>query len=300
MKIALIANPYAGGHKSQHLTPIVKKSLRARHLDFDLFLTRHGAHVDSIIRSMKLSEYDALVAMGGDGANFKMLNAVLRYHPQDPLPPLGVIPAGRGNSFARDLHLLTPQQGIDAIVARETRLVDVCCFTQNSECYYFVNLMGLGFVTDVAATAARFRRLGDLSYILGVWRQLYRLNFYDLRMEIDGVTFGGKNCFVEVCNSRYTGGEMLMAPQAQIDDGHFDVVMIEPLSRISLLCAFPQIFQGRHVDHARVRVLRGSSALIHTQPEKQLLPDGELFGHTPTHIKVLPQRVRYFHLAPRS
>jgi YegS/Rv2252/BmrU family lipid kinase len=294
MKIALITNPYAGGYKSKQLLPMVKKRLRAQKIEFDIFLTQHCDHVAEIIRSIKLQDYDALVAMGGDGANYQMLNALLKHHNEAQLPPLGIIPAGRGNSFARDLQLFTPEDAIDAISHAKIRPVDVCCFTQNTQIYYFINLMGMGFVTDVARTATRFRRTGDFSYILGIWHRMYNLNFYDLRMKIDGKIISGKNCLVEICNSRYTGGEMLIAPEAQIDDGLFDVVILEPLSRLSLFVTLPRLFKGTHADHPRVRIIKGSTATIFTKPEKMLLPDGEMFGVTPTQITILPRHVRYF------
>ena len=295
MKIALITNPYAGGYKSKQLLPMVKKCLRAKKINFDIFQTQHCDHVAEIIRSITLQEYDALVAMGGDGANYQMLNALLKHHNEAQLPPLGIIPAGRGNSFARDLQIFTPEDAIDALSRSKTRPVDVCCFTQNTNAYYFVNLMGMGFVTDVARTATRFRRTGDFSYILGIWHRMHNLNFYDLRIEIDGKIISGKNCLVEICNSRYTGGEMLIAPDAKIDDGLFDVVILEPLSRLSLLVTLPRLFKGTHADHPRVRIIQGSTATIFTKPEKKLLPDGEMFGVTPTQITILPRRVRYFH-----
>jgi len=294
MKIALITNPYAGGHKSRQLIPMVKKYLHAQKIDFDIFLTKHCDYVDEIIRSIAFQEYDALVAMGGDGANYHLLNAILKHHDQARLPPLGIIPAGRGNSFARDLNLFSPNDAIDAISRRRTRPVDVCRFTQNTNTYYFVNCMGTGFVTDVARTATRFRRTGGFSYIIGVWHRMYSLNFYDLRMEIDGTLISGKNCLIEICNSRYTGGEMLMAPEAKIDDGLFDVVILEPLSRLRLLVTLPKLFKGTHVDNPRIRVIQGKTATIFTKPEKKLLPDGEMFGVTPTHITMLSRRVRYF------
>jgi diacylglycerol kinase family enzyme len=83
-----------------------------------------------------------------------------------------------------------------------------------------------------------------------------------MKLEIDGRRIDGENCFVAFCNSRYTGGRVLMAPDAAIDDGGLDVVVVGPLSRRSLLATFP----------------------------KTLLPDGEWFGSTPTRVAVLPRR----------
>lgn len=294
MKIALIANPIGGGRNVSRLVHERLEELEAAGFGIDLFLTGHPGHAGEIAETLALENYDGIVSAGGDGTNYEVLNGLLARHGDRELPPLGLLPAGRGNSFARDLDIHSVADGIEAIRRGRTRNVDVCQFTQGEDLYFFVNLMGFGFVTDAAKTAARFRWAGDLSYVIGVFHRTVRLKFHRVEMEIDGVEIREDNCFVEVCNSRYTGGKMLMAPDARIDDGLFDVVIAKPLSRTSLLSTFPKIYEGTHPSHPGVRILRGRSATIRTDPVKALLPDGEIFGHTPTRIDILPGRVRYF------
>jgi YegS/Rv2252/BmrU family lipid kinase len=230
--------------------------------------------------------------MGGDGTNYQVLNGILKYHGDKQLPPLGILPVGRGNSFAKDLQIFSIEDGLAALSRQATRKVDVCRFSQNDDAYYFVNLMGFGFVTDVAKTAARFKWAADFSYVIGVFHRLLGLNFHDLVLEIDGKIIRGKNCFVEICNSRYTGGNMLMAPDAQIDDGLFDAVVLAPLSRLSLISTFPKIFNGTHSENPAVHFIQAKSAKVYTQPQKILLPDGEIFGTTPTEIDIPSRRGR--------
>jgi diacylglycerol kinase (ATP) len=294
MKIALIANPIGGGGNVPRLVHESLEALENSGFGVDLFLTGHPGHAREIAGALEIEAYDGIVSAGGDGTNYEVLNGLLSRHGDRELPFLGLLPTGRGNSFARDLDILSVEDGIAAICRGRTRNVDVCRFTQGEELYFFVNLMGFGFVTDAAKTAARFRRAGDLSYVIGVFHRTVRLKFHRIEMEIDGVEIREENCFVEICNSRYTGGKMLMAPDARLDDGLFDVVIAKPLSRMSLLATFPKIYGGTHPSHPGVRILRGRSATIRTDPVKALLPDGEIFGHTPTHIDILPGRVRYF------
>ena len=276
--------------------PAVEKQLDANHIQSDVYLTRYPGHAAEIIKQLSIREYDAMVSMGGDGTNYQILNAVLKYHGDADLPPLGIIPAGRGNSFCKDLHLFTVPDAIKALKQQATRKVDVCRFTQNNTEFYFVNLMGLGFVTDVARTAARFKWAGDFSYVIGVLYHTLGLTGFHAELEIDGETAAGDNCFIEICNSRFTGGDMLMAPEAEIDDGWFDVVVVAPLSRTGLISTFPKIFKGTHGQNPAVRFVKGKSATIYTRPEKILLPDGEIFGTTPTRVDILPGLVRYFSL----
>jgi YegS/Rv2252/BmrU family lipid kinase len=232
--------------------------------------------------------------MGGDGTLFHAVNGLLTFHGHGDLPPLCVFPTGRGNSFAKDLGINSPADGIAALLSGRTRPVDVCTFTQGRQTFFFVNLMGMGFVSDVARTAARFPLLGDMSYVAGVFHRAVRLRFHRLEMEVDGRSFSEVNCFVEFCNSRYTGGDMLMAPDAKIDDGRFDVVVTGPLSRLELLRTFPRIYRGTHASHPAVRIFTGKRAVLHATPPQVLLPDGELFGSTPSRIGILPHRLRFY------
>ncbi|MCP4368017.1 MAG: YegS/Rv2252/BmrU family lipid kinase [Deltaproteobacteria bacterium] len=294
MKIALVLNPRIGAKKVKNLLLLAEKRLKESNIQFKLFITQYHGHAAEIIKNIPLTEYDGIVGVGGDGTNYHVLNGLLKYHPDAELPPLGIIPAGRGNSFAKDLEIHTKEDGFAALSNRTTRAVDVCRFTQNEDVYFFVNLMGLGFVTDVAKTAARFGWAGDLSYIIGVLYRTLRLKFHHLDMEIDGHIISAKNCFVEICNSRFTGGNMLMAPEAKIDDGLFDVVVVSPVSRTNLISTFPKIFKGIHGENPAVAFYQGKTAKILTKPEKALLPDGEIFGTAPTQITILPGRVRYF------
>jgi YegS/Rv2252/BmrU family lipid kinase len=294
MKIALIANSRSSGVSQNKLTPDLEKKLKEHNIRFDLLPTRYHDHATELVKQISIREYDAIVSMGGDGTNFQVLNAVLKYHGDSDLPPLGILPGGRGNSFAKDLQINSVADGIEALGRQTTRGVDVCRFSQKEAAHYFVNLMGFGFVTDVAKTAARFKWAADFSYVIGVFHRLLGLAFHQMDLEIDGEVISGPNCFVEICNSKYTGGNMLMAPEAKIDDGLFDAVVVSPLSRASLMATFPKIFKGTHEENPAVRFIKGKSATVYTEPQKALLPDGEIFGTTPTEITILPHLVRYF------
>ena len=294
MKIALIANSRSSGISGNNLRPELENEFKKHHIAFDLLRTQYHGHATQLVKQLSIREYDAIVSMGGDGTNFQVLNSILKYHGDSKMPPLGILPYGRGNSFAKDLHIFSGQDGIDALGRQNTRAVDVCRFSQNQTAHYFVNLMGFGFVTDVAKTAVRFKWAANFSYVIGVFYRLMGLSFHQMVLEIDGEIISGQNCFVEICNSKYTGGNMLIAPEAEIDDGVFDAVVVSPLSRANLLATFPKIFKGTHGKNQAVKFIKGKSAVVYTEPQKTLLPDGEIFGTTPTEITLLPRLVKYF------
>ena len=294
MTIALIANPCAGGGKGSRIIPWVENNLRQNGIDYRIFITQHHGHAMEIASRLEPARYDGVVSVGGDGTNFHLLNGLLKTSSPKALPPMGIIPVGSGNSFALDLGIHSTKDGLQALVRGRTRSVDVCRFNQADECWYFVNLAGFGFVTDVARTAHRLKRCGDFSYVLGVFYRLLGLRFHHMQLTLDGRRIEADNCFVEFCNSRYTGGRMLMAPAARIDDGWFDVVVVGPIRRLSLLTTFPKIFKGTHEQNPAVRIYRAKTADVLTDPPKALLPDGEIFGSTPTQVTIHPQMVRYY------
>jgi diacylglycerol kinase (ATP) len=110
----------------------------------------------------------------------------------------------------------------------------------------------------------KYKALGALSYIFGVLEEITVLKSTSIEMEIDGEKIVREGLFFEICNSRYTGGDMMMAPGALIDDGLFDVVVMNRTSRIKLLKLFPAIFKGTHVNDPVIEVFRGKKISLKT------------------------------------
>ncbi|MBW2001820.1 MAG: acylglycerol kinase family protein, partial [Deltaproteobacteria bacterium] len=130
MRVALIAKPLTGPRNKANDISQAIDQLAACHIHCVVFETQYHAHALKIVQGLPLSEFDALIAMGGDGTNYHLLNGVLRFHGDRPIPPLGIIPTGRGNSFAKDLNIHSMADGIAAIIRQRTLAVDVCRFTQ--------------------------------------------------------------------------------------------------------------------------------------------------------------------------
>ncbi len=294
MKLALFANLRPNGRRMETTVDAILNRLAESGVRVDLFATRRLGQLPGALSRLRPDRFDAIACAGGDGTLFHLLNGLGQRCGFDALPPLAIFPLGRGNSFVRDLNLCGIDDAVAAVLNGTTRPVDLCRFSCNGTEAYFVNLMGVGFVTDVAATAARFARAGDLSYVIGVFYRLAALRPFRLELRIDGQRLRGRFCFVEFCNSRYTGGSMLMAPDARIDDGRLDVVLAGPMTPLQLARSFPLIYRGAHLSHPAVRVVRGKTARVESPRPIGLLPDGELFGSTPADIQVLPRCVRFF------
>lgn len=274
--------------------PQIEKTFQDSKINYDLYVSQFHEHIIEIAASLDIDSYDGIIGIGGDGTNYQVINGLLAKFLPKQIPPVGILPVGSGNSFARDLGIETLYDGLNAVIGRQIRKVDVCSFSQGQRSHFFVNLTGLGFVTDVADTARKYKIFKDASYLIGVLYRTINLSCHMLEIEIDGNKIVGENCFVECCNSMYTGGGMIMAPEAKIDDGLMDIIIAGRLSRTSLLATLPKIYNGTHVNHPAVQYIQAKKAVIRTVPEKKLLPDGEIVGSTPTTVQVHHKMLRYF------
>ena len=291
MKILLVYNPFAGHGRAKKILPEVEAEFTKHNIEFDLQLTDYPEHATEIIKEAKFKTYDAIIAAGGDGTLFEVINGYYMNSARKK-PPLGILPIGTGNAVARDLelHVSKWKEAIEIIAQMKPRKVDVGKFTSHGQSYYFLNILGLGFVADVTKTAKGLKALGNISYSLGVLYQMLKLKSFKLKIELDGKLLERDNTFVEVSNTTYTSN-FYMAPKAKIDDGLLDITLLNKLSRIGLLKAFPKVFTGEHVNLPVVETFTAKHIKITTDPSKVLTPDGELIGITPVEIECLHQDI---------
>ena len=294
-KLLLVLNPKARhGRAHKHLAGI-RRAFDARGIATDTLITAHRGHATEQLARCTLEGYDGVIAAGGDGTVFEVLNGLYR-QARELRVPLGVIPVGTGNAFARDLGLLPGEwrKAVAMIAAARLRRVDVGQVNTAAEQFYFINIIGMGFVVDAGLWARRLKGLGNVAYTLGTLWQTLQLKSYPLRMEVDGRCIEQDNVFAEISNTRYTGTRFLIAPSAEMDDGLLDVTLLRKLSRSRLLWLFPTIYSGRHVEHKEISVVRGKSICIHAPQGYLLAPDGEFRGTTPATITCLRRDLTIF------
>ena len=293
MKLLLVTNPAAGKGKGLDVSEQAAQFLKSNDIEPVVTVSEYPGHVNELMRTVDVDRNDGIVAVGGDGTLFELINGLLGTHETLSIP-LGQIPVGTGNSFIKDMGIQTPDDALKKILSRNTKPVDVGFFSYQGGEHYFINILGFGFVANVAHRARKYKMFGGLSYIFGVLEEVIILSSTHLDITVDGKTYHRENTFVEISNSTCTGGDMIMAPDAKIDDGYLDVVLLNKVSRIKLLKAFPKIFKGTHVEMDEVEVFKARHIIAKTDNPQILTPDGEVFGSTPIEVKVLPEKVRMF------
>lgn len=295
MKIFHVNNPASGNTNGKKLFDIIKKEFDLKNISHESIQTEYAGHATEIIKNLDFGKYDGIAVSGGDGTLFEVINGYFTNN-SDKKIPIGVIPAGRGNAFAIDLDIQTNKwkRAIDLIASGNVKKVDVGLCTTENDRFYFVNILGFGFVTDVGQTAFKLRAFGNLSYILGVFHRTIYLKSYSMKIELDGKSFERENVFTEISNTRYTGRDFLMAPSALMDDGLLDITLLNKLSRTRLLQCLPKIFKGTHIEMKEVETFKAKKIKIQTSPNKLLTPDGQLMGSTPIEIECFKEMLPVF------
>jgi len=298
LKVFVVYNPTAANGRAGSAIDRVCALFDARGVDAELLLTERPGHAVELVRGADLAAFDGIVAGGGDGTVFEVVNGYF-LNDAGVKPPLGVLPVGTGNAFSKDLGLSTGwvERAIDLIAAGDHRPVDVGRFTTGTGTFHYLNILGLGFVSDVGETASRLKVVGNLSYTIAVLVRLISLSSYRMTIEIDGEILERESIFCEISNTRYTSN-FLMAPSASIEDGLLDVTILGRASRSYLLRCFPKIFTGEHVHLEEVETFKARKIRIRTDDPKVLAPDGEIFGSTPVEVECLHRALDVFAPAP--
>ncbi len=292
-KLLLIFNPNAGSGRAQKVFRLIENHLNQIQQTFDVLITQYPGHGQSLVTSTPLTDYQAVISCGGDGTLFETVNGLMD-HDESNRPPLGIIPVGTGNAFSRELGLLPSdwKKGLNIILRGQVKSVDLGHVKCVDESFYFINIIGMGFVVNCGKSTLKIKKLGKISYTLATLWETIKLKKHAVHVEIDSELLEDDMVFIEVANSRYTGTSFLIAPDAKIDDGLLDVIMLKNISKTKILRLFPSIYSGKHINYPEFETRQVRIITITTKQPIPLMPDGEFIGKTPTTISCCPNAIK--------
>jgi diacylglycerol kinase (ATP) len=250
-----IVNPAAGsgrcGTLAQNVLDRVKKAIGPQGGEIEIVQTRKAGDGTELAREAYAKGFRNFLAVGGDGTSYEIINGVFPESLTRGAITLGFLPLGTGNSFLRDFTTEGVEHTIAAIAAGRSRKCDVIRLTHADGELYFINVLNLGFPSDVAELAnRRFKKLGEIGYIFAVFARLAWLSFASMPHRVGTSDLDSRPfLFLAITNSKFTGGKMMIAPKAESSDGKIEYVRWAPLSRSRLLWNFPTLFSGAHINH---------------------------------------------------
>jgi diacylglycerol kinase (ATP) len=287
-----IVNPAAGGGRCGKLAGRVLDRLRAAGLQLEVRET-HAPGEATVHANGAYSEgFRKFIAVGGDGTSFEIVNGLFPEAAAGDRASLGFLPLGTGNSFLRDFvgnGTDLAEFGITAILEHRARPCDVIRLDHSGGSIFYINTLNMGFAADVATvTNRRLKFLGEPGYLAGVLVELARLRRRPFPLRADGERDDRRCLFVAFSNSKYTGGKMMIAPQAAIDSGSIEYVHWGPIGRLGLVRNLPTLFTGSHIRHPMASRRTASRIEFDLKNPVDVVVDGEVLTLEAESLEVLP------------
>lgn len=280
-RLALLVNPAAAGGKALAAVEPATEELRRLNAEFRVVETSSGEHAKREARAAAANG-ETTVAIGGDGLVGTLAGAVCGTD-----AALAIIPAGRGNDFARVLEIPNdPAEAARTAATGDTRLLDVGEVDGKS----FVGIASVGFDSDANRIANEAKLIkGNLVYAYAALRALVKWKPATFQVVIDGENHEVTGYSVGVCNSKAYGGGMYAAPQAVLDDGLLDVILGGATSkRHFLFRTLPGVFKGTHLGDPSITCFTGETVEVSADRPFVMYADGDPLAELPATVQVRP------------
>jgi diacylglycerol kinase (ATP) len=286
LRILVLINPLAGNGKTLKQLRRVKSIVETSPHSFSWKIAASAAELRREIQKAPREGVECLLLMGGDGTVHEALPALR----QGGLP-FGLLPCGRGNDFARNIGLALDLRG-NCLIPRQPFFWEIDVPLLNDR--PFGSIACLGFDAEVNKFARDRKGFfgGTLGYVICVLKALRTFKPFEAEIKVDDLSWRGRVMMVAISNGPYYGGGMKIAPQARMDDGFFDVCIIEEVSKGELLRQFPKVFRGTHVTHSKVKLISGRRVAVSAEENREVFADGEYVGNIPCTAEFGEPRIR--------
>jgi diacylglycerol kinase (ATP) len=289
-------NPAAAGGTTGKRWPEIAHRAAQRGLDGDALISERPGQLTALAADAVAGGATRLVVVGGDGSVNEVVNGIADAHGVE----LAVIPRGTGWDFVRTFDIPRDlDAAVDVALTGSVREIDLGAVTYRTwggedARSVFANVASAGISGAIAQRANESSKAlgGKVSYYWATLAVFVGWQTGEMRVTVDGESRNGKMIDAVVCNGRYLGGGMMMCPEAEPDDGVFDVLLIGDVTKRDLLLVLPKTYKGNHLPHPRLELLRGKVVTVESAEPLPIELDGEQPGTTPARFDVLPRALR--------
>lgn len=285
MQTCVILNPHAGSVEDvRHVEAAIQRLDGAK-----LLITERPGDGLHMAREAVEQGCEFVVAAGGDGTINEVVNGLAGRFDR---AVLGVLPVGTGNDFARSINVPTEiDAAVELLLQRQTRSLDVVRVSSD-EVRHFINVSAGGFsgLVDEKLTEDLKRSWGPLAYLRSAAEALPDLTDYHTIITFDDAEqHEVKTYNIVIANARYVAGGIPIAPEAQLDDGLVDVLIVPVASMPQLALLVPKVLLGHHLSSELISFRRARKVRVESRPGMWFNADGELVGNQPATFEVLPK-----------
>lgn len=281
----IIANPTSRKGKAEKLAKTITDALDKLNIEHRLQFTTKPEEATALAKAAADAGERMVLCIGGDGTVSEVVGGLLGSD-----TALGIIPAGTGDDFARYLGIPTdPLEALSCALGEHSRIVDAALANDRA----FINSAGSGFDVQVLIRTLHYKKMfhGLLAYILGIFASIFGYKGLRATIKHSGGEIEANILLLNVANGQYIGGGMHAQPQADVNDGLFDVIYVDAISMFKIPFVLAGFIKGKHLDWSIVHHFRTDELTI-TTSDGSLQLDGEIFTEHTVHYKIVPSAIR--------
>jgi diacylglycerol kinase (ATP) len=272
---ALAINPVSGQGQGTTVGTYVAGYLNQHTIDFTIVTGNSAIALSDHLKIFieKNPDCQGVIAVGGDGLMHIILQVVVPAQ-----IPFTIIPAGTGNDFVRTLgwDLAAIDAQLLKVITTKPSPIDLGLV--DGEWFGAILSTGFDSIVNEKANTMKWPK-GPMKYNAAIAIELPRFRPRRYEITLDDRTISTQAMLIAVSNGRSYGGGMLVCPNANINDGQFDVMVLHPISTFEFMKVFPQVFAGTHISHSAVEIVRSKSVKI--ESTAVAYADGERIGQLP-------------------
>jgi len=292
-----LVNPASGNGVTGRRWPELARRAAALGLAGETHFSERPGHLIELAAQSAENGASLVVAVGGDGTLSEVVNGLMRAGRK---PELATIPLGTGMDFVRTYSIPTRfEDAVRVALAGRTRRIDVGrvayrTWAGESAERYVANVGSVGMSAAVAQRANGMSKAlgGRTTFFYALVRVFLEWQNTVVDVELDGEKRSGRMHDVVVANGRYHGGAMKLAPEAEPDDGLFDVLLIGDVNKLDFVTTAPKLYRGTHLAHPKVDLVRARTVAVDAPERLPIELDGEQVGTTPARFEIVPGALR--------
>lgn len=283
-KLKFIINPNSGTKCKKKIEKLIHKYIDRSKYDYDICYTKAAKHATFLSKEATKLKYDVVIAVGGDGTINEVSKGLIGTD-----TCLGIIPIGSGNGLARHLNIFKkPKKAIEIINNFKEAFIDILKIND----HIFLAIAGIGFDAHIAHAFSKVKKRGFFSYASLVIKDCFRYKSKSFELFLDGKKVIKKGFLFSFANVSQYGNNIIIAPNAKIDDGFFQVVL---LKRPSIFLSFSTFFRlrnktihkSKYFETIKVKeaIIKQKNIIAHIDGEPVFFEDG-------IKIKVLAKKLK--------
>lgn len=304
-KVHVIVNPFSARGQTERRWETIKEAIRSHFREFKYIFTEKPRQATEIARELLKQGYDLLIGVGGDGTLNEISSGFFSAQSDRVInddAAVGIIPSGTGSDFIRFMKVPREfEKSAARIKNSPNKKIDIGKITYGnavgkSKTQYFINVADFGLGAEVIRNISNVNstRRGAFTYYRGLLSTMMKYSSKEVKLTLDDQQqLQGQYLIGAVANGRIFGGGMIIAPQAEPDDGVFDLVLIESMKKLEILANSRLLYSGAIAKNPKVHILRARNIKVESPDEVHIEYDGEVGEKLPAEFSIIEKALNF-------